>query len=145
MSNSTWVTKNNTASAFKVRANEAGEFNGDANIDEDPYRVTVEAAETGPKFTTRDVTFVGKDNGLTFSGKLFDSKRDSAAGQEADLEDKRPRWTGTVKCAVNDELTVEKRVSVWVKKTKKGDDWLSFSIKDNVPYQPGAQDGDQPF
>lgn len=149
MSNGTWETRTNTASAFKARQNEQGEFTGEADIDGDKYRVTVEAADVGQKHTTRGVVFAESTTGLTFSGKLFDNKRDSASGQERQLSERAPRYTGTVKASVNDELTVEKRVSVWVKQTKKGDDWLSFAIKDNVPYQ-GAGGGaaaaeDTPF
>jgi hypothetical protein len=139
MSNSTWETRPNTASAFKSRPNEEGDFTGEADIDSDKYRVTVGKEEAGQKHTMRDITFVGADNGLTFSGKLFDNKRDSATGQERELKANAPRWTGTVKCAVNDELTVEKRVSIWEKPTRKTEGvWMSMSIKDNVPYTPSA-------
>lgn len=146
MSNGTWETRPNTASAFKARPNEEGEFTGDADIDNDKYRVMVEKEDAGQKHTTRNIVFTGADNGLTFAGKLFDNKRDSATGQEKQLSEKAPRYTGTVKCAINEELTVEKRVSVWVRQTKKGDDWLSFAIRDNAPYQPSAAAGeDTPF
>lgn len=144
-SGNNWETRPNTASAFKARQNEEGEFTGDADIDGDKYRVMIEKEDAGQKHTTRNVVFTGAENGLVFAGKLFDNKRDSATGQEKQLSEKAPRYTGTVKCAINEELTVEKRVSAWEKPLKKTEGvWLSLSIRDNAPYQPSAAQ-DTPF
>ncbi len=136
MSNGTWETKPNTGSAFKARQNETGDFTGEADIDGDKFRVTIEAEDKGAKHTTREAKFVGETSGLTFAGKLFDNRRDSATGQEKQINEKAPRWRGKVKAAVSDEMTVEKQVSIWEKPLKKKEGiWLSLSISD--PYTGG--------
>lgn len=148
MSNSTWTTRPNTASAFKARPNDPPEFSGEADIDEEKYRVVIEPEVVGAKFTTRDITFTGESNGMVFTGRVFDGKRDNATGQEKALKDKAPRYTGTVKATVNEEFTVEKRVAIWEKgPTKKGEPWLSINIQDNTPYKKDDEGGpeDSPF
>jgi hypothetical protein len=150
MANGTYEQRPNSGSAFKARQNEEGEFNGNADIENEAYRVVVEKAEVGEKHTTRPVTFNPTQPGNTsvWTGQMFDNRRDSATGQEKALREKQPAFSGSIKCVVSPELTVTKRVAAWVRQTKKGDDWLSLSISD--PKVPGVgdaavADGDAPF
>lgn len=150
MANSTYELRPNTATAFKSRPTDEGEFSGSADIEGEAYRVIVEKAEVGEKHTTRPVSFVPTQPGntTTWSGLVFDNRRNSANGQEQALREKQPVYSGTVKCVVSPELTVTKRVAIWVRQTKKQEDWMSVSISD--PRVPGgaagaSADADTPF
>jgi hypothetical protein len=120
----------NMGNAFTPREKGEFEYEGDANIDTDLYRVFVKepysgTSQRGP-WTSRKLKFEGKgDNNLVFEGGVFDRRVDGKP-----LHEKAPAWSGNVTCKINHELTVTKEVSIWEKPGKKGGIYLSMTIRD---------------
>ncbi|MPR05647.1 hypothetical protein [Microvirga tunisiensis] len=133
---SNYTPKPNTGNAWKnTRQGDEGEYSGSQmDIDGEEYRVVIEPqteinTKNGPA-QGRRIKFVGKQTGFTFSGTVFDQKKNSATEQEEDVAKNRPRYTGLVAGRVNDDLVVKKRVSIWEYTGRNGNPYLSLNIRD---------------
>lgn len=120
----------NTANVFTPREKGEFEFIGDGDIDGEKYKVSVKEAYSGTSargaYTSRKLKFEGVgDNTLVFEGAVFDRRVDNRP-----LNEKAPVWTGNISCKINHELTVNKEVSIWEKRDKNKNLYLSMGIRD---------------
>ncbi|GHE73880.1 hypothetical protein GCM10019059_36780 [Camelimonas fluminis] len=131
----------NTANAFTPREPGDYEFEGDGDIDGQPYRVKIKRpykgrSQSGRHYASRQVVFVDKNTQRAWEikGLVFDKRIDPDTGDTRPaINDRAPAWTGDISGDMGLPDPVKKDISIWERLDKNQNVYFSCAIRDPRP------------